>query len=221
MVASQLADRIGRRLGIVASTGVFTVGVILQVASTAIPFFIVGRVIAGFGVGLISAIIPLYQSESSPKWVRGTIVGSYQLAITIGLLLASCANQGTHKRNDSGSYRIPLAIQFLWAIILVAGMLFLPETPRFHIKMGRWEQAAHAMARLRSLPEDHPQVVEELAEIRANHEYELSLGKARWADCFSNRGHMLKRLLTGCGLQALQQLTGINLYVLSNGYIFY
>jgi SP family sugar:H+ symporter-like MFS transporter len=63
----------------------------------------------------------MYQSETSPKWVRGTIVGAYQLAITIGLFLAAIVNNGTQHRNDSGSYRIPIAIQFLWSLILVTG----------------------------------------------------------------------------------------------------
>jgi MFS family permease len=74
LMASWLADFIGRRWGLIASCGVFTVGVICQVASSAIPLFVVGRVIAGWGVGLLSAIVPLYQSESAPKWIRGTIV---------------------------------------------------------------------------------------------------------------------------------------------------
>lgn len=63
----------------------------------------------------------MYQSETAPKWIRGTIVGTYQLAITIGLFLAAIVNNATQNRNDSGSYRIPIAIQFAWSIILVVG----------------------------------------------------------------------------------------------------
>jgi len=63
----------------------------------------------------------MYQSETAPKWIRGTIVGTYQLAITIGLFLAAIVNNATYKRNDSGSYRIPIAVQFLWSLILVCG----------------------------------------------------------------------------------------------------
>lgn len=63
----------------------------------------------------------MYQSETSPKWIRGTVVGAYQLAITIGLLLAAIVNNSTKNRNDTGSYRIPIAIQFLWSLILVIG----------------------------------------------------------------------------------------------------
>ena len=84
LMASPFADYLGRRWGLfVACAAVFNLGVILQTASTSQPMFIAGRFFAGLGVGLISAMIPLYQSETAPKWIRGTIVGSYQLAITI------------------------------------------------------------------------------------------------------------------------------------------
>lgn len=136
------------------------------------------------------------------------MVGAYQLAITIGLLIASIVDNYTNGRNDSGSYRIPVGIQFAWAFIIVVGMLILPETPRFCIKKGQPEKAARSLSRLRRLDVDHPALVEELAEITANHEYELSLGKATYLDCF--RGNILKRLITGCLLQSLQQLTGVN-----------
>ncbi|KAH8167481.1 hypothetical protein CIB48_g756 [Xylaria polymorpha] len=203
-----LADNIGRRLGLIASCFVFNLGVILQTAATAIPLFLAGRFFAGFGVGLVSAIIPLYQSETAPKWIRGGIVGAYQFAITIGLLLANIVNNSTQNRNDSGSYRIPIALQFAWSLILIIGMALLPETPRYLIMKGNDQKAAHSLGRLRSLLADHPAVASELAEIRANHEYELSLGLPSYIDCF--RGPMLKRQLTGMAVQALQQLTGIN-----------
>ncbi|KAH9885711.1 high-affinity glucose transporter RGT2 [Xylariomycetidae sp. FL2044] len=202
------ADTIGRRFALIASSFVFILGVILQTAATAIPLFLAGRFFAGFGVGLISALIPLYQSETAPKWIRGAIVGAYQLAITIGLLLAAIVDWATQYRQDTGSYRIPIAVQFAWAIILIAGMLFLPETPRFLIKKGSYDKAARSLSRLRRISPDHVAIAEELKEIRANHEYELSIGKSSYIDCF--RGPMLKRQLTGMGLQALQQLTGIN-----------
>ncbi|KAI0554643.1 high-affinity glucose transporter RGT2 [Xylaria curta] len=203
-----LADTIGRRFALIASCFVFNLGVALQTAATAIPLFLAGRFFAGFGVGLVSAIIPLYQSETAPKWIRGGIVGAYQFAITIGLLLANIVNNSTQHRNDSGSYRIPIGLQFAWSLILTIGMLFLPETPRYLIKKGNHEKAARSLGRLRRLPADDPSIAAELAEIRANHEFELTLGKATYIDCF--RGPMLKRQLTGMAVQALQQLTGIN-----------
>ncbi|KAF2858307.1 general substrate transporter [Piedraia hortae CBS 480.64] len=208
LAAGPLADKAGRRGGQMASTVVFCIGVIMQTIATKIPLFTAGRFFAGFGVGLLSAQIPLYQSETAPKWIRGTIVGAYQWAITIGLLLASIVDHSTANRNDSGSYRIPVAVQFAWAIILFTDLLVLPETPRMWIKRGRPDRAAKSLSFLRRLPVDHPALVEELGEITANHEYEMSLGKASYLDCF--KGTLGKRLATGCLLQSLQQLTGVN-----------
>lgn len=84
LLAAPTADILGRRWGLFASCAiVFNLGVILQTIATRQPMFIAGRFFAGLGVGLISAQVPLYQSETSPKWIRGAIVGCYQLAITI------------------------------------------------------------------------------------------------------------------------------------------
>lgn len=87
-------------------------------------------------------------------------------------------------------------------------MLILPETPRYLIKQNKADAAVAALAKIRRLSKDHPAVIEEINEIQANHQYELSLGSASYTDCF--RGTMAKRLITGCCLQGLQQLTGIN-----------
>ncbi|PLN83092.1 putative MFS monosaccharide transporter [Aspergillus taichungensis] len=208
LTAAPVADHFGRRWGMIIDSVVFSFGVVLQTVATSIPLFVAGRFFAGYGVGLLSATIPLYQSETAPKWIRGTIVGAYQLAITIGLLIAAIVNNGTKDRMDTGSYRIPVALQFAWAIILVAGMLILPETPRFLIKKDKHEMAAKSLARLRRMDVNESAVVEELAEIQANHEYELSLGQASFMEIF--RGTLGKRLATGCSVQALQQLAGCN-----------
>ncbi|KAJ4302617.1 Plasma membrane low glucose sensor [Kalmusia sp. IMI 367209] len=236
LTAAPFGDLLGRRFGLMASAGlVFNLGVILQTASTRQPLFIAGRFFAGYGVGLVSALskftcpvpqnsrkprstrnkaddaslaFPCTNPETSPKWIRGTIVGAYQLAITIGLFLAAIVNNSTKNRDDSGSYRIPVAVQFLWSLILVIGLIFLPETPRYLIKTDRYDQAAKSLAKLRRLPVDDPAIIEELNEVQANHLYEMSLGKSTYIECF--RGTLGKRLLTGCALQALQQLTGVN-----------
>ncbi|KIW15311.1 hypothetical protein PV08_05356 [Exophiala spinifera] len=209
LLSAPLADTIGRRFAMIFNSFVFTVGVILQTAATAIPMFVAGRFFAGLGVGLLSATIPLYQSETAPKWIRGAIVGTYQWAITFGLLIAAIVLNATKNRQDTGSYRIPVAVQFAFAIILVVGMIILPETPRYLIKRGKLDAAARSLARLRQLPVDHTAVAEELAEIVANHEYELAVGSASYLELFRNAS-IRKRLLTGVGLQALQQLTGVN-----------
>ena len=221
IIAGDLADWMGRRFTVVAGCAVFIVGVILQTASHGpnLGLIVAGRLIAGFGVGFVSAIIILYMSEISPRKIRGAIVSGYQFCITIGLLLASCVDYGTQNRTDTGSYRIPIALQMLWALILGTGLLFLPESPRYFVKRGRLDAAADALSRLREQPRDSAYVQQELAEIVANHEYELQVlpqGSyvSSWMNCFkgglSNSSSNLRRTILGTSLQMMQQWTGIN-----------
>ncbi|RLV93260.1 hypothetical protein JA1_002578 [Spathaspora sp. JA1] len=205
------SDRIGRRWTLILSTMiVFNLGIVLQTIATSNPLLIAGRAIAGLGVGLISSVTPLYIAETTPKWIRGAIVSCYQLAITIGLLIAAVANKGTEGRNDSGSYRIPIALQFGWALILSVGMFLLPETPRFWVSKSDEAKAKDSLRRLRKLPVDHPDLIEEYEDIKANFEFEIQFGTSSWAQVFKNVGKQHKRLFMGVFLQAFQQLTGIN-----------
>ncbi|KAI0272609.1 general substrate transporter [Gloeopeniophorella convolvens] len=211
LLGAPIADIIGRKFGIIISAFVFSIGIAMQTASTSIPLFVVGRVFAGLGVGLVSTLVPMYQSECSPKWIRGAVVSLYQFAITIGILLSNIFNNATKNRPNHSSYRIPIAIQFVWAAVLAAGMLFLPESPRWLIKNHRDADAAVSLSRLTSLPADDPEVVNELEEIRLNLKHEEELGESSYLDCFRpTDNRILFRTLSGIFIQAWQQLTGIN-----------
>lgn len=219
LIAGDLADYFGRRITIISGCAIFIVGIILQTATTGWQLLVAGRAIAGIGVGFVSAIIILYMSEIAPRKIRGAIVSGYQFCITIGLLLASCVDYGTKDRNDTGSYRIPIAIQFLWAMILAGGIAMLPESPRWYVKMGRPDDAAKALGRIRGQPTESEYIREELAEIVANYEYERSLMPTdsyfgSWLYCFkgglTRSNSNLRLTILGTSIQMMQQWTGIN-----------
>ncbi|CAH2350800.1 high glucose sensor Rgt2p [[Candida] railenensis] len=214
LIAPLLSDTYGRKTSIIFSSGIiFNIGNILQISATKLPLLCVGRGVSGVAVGILSAIVPLYQSEASPKWVRGSIIFTYQWAITWGLLIASAICQGTRTLKSSGSFRIPIGLQFLWALILCVGMLFLPESPRYYVQKNRIQSALESLSKLRRLPSDDADLIEELVDIKANYDYELSFGRTSLWDCFRNGGGRHKqilRMMTGMGIQALQQCSGIN-----------
>ncbi|KAF3010767.1 hypothetical protein E8E13_007565 [Curvularia kusanoi] len=214
LFAGSLADWLGRRTTIISGCGVFTVGVILQVASSTVPLLVAGRLIAGVGVGFVSAVIILYMSEVAPKSVRGAIVSGYQFCITIGLLLAAVVDNSTMNRMDSGSYRIPIAIQFAWALVLGTGLFLLPESPRWYVKCGRLEDAAKSLSRLRGQPIDSEYVKDEVAELEANFQFESRNMQAGWLSCFTggwtSANSNLRRVMLGMALQMMQQWTGVN-----------
>ncbi|KAM3540532.1 hypothetical protein ARSEF1564_006562 [Beauveria bassiana] len=210
LIAAPFGDFLGRRKSLLLGVALFCIGAICQVCAEDIPLLLVGRFLAGVGVGAVSVLVPMYQSEMAPKWIRGTLVCAYQLSITIGLLGASIINIITSRIPNSASYRIPLGLQIVPALIITAGLLILPETPRFLVKKGRNEEAGISLSRLRRLDITHPALIEELHEIIANHQYELTLGDASWKEIFVGTPHLARRTFTGCGLQMLQQLSGIN-----------
>ena len=163
-------------------------------------------------------------------------MAGYQFCITIGILLANCVVYATQNRDDTGSYRIPIAVQFLWAIILAIGLFILPESPRYFAKKGKLESAAKALSKVRGQPIDSDYIQDELAEIIANHEYELQVipqttWLGSWTNCFSGsifKGNSNVRRTTvgespitsvisattdtqalGILMQMMQQLTGM------------
>ncbi|KAH6853910.1 general substrate transporter [Chaetomium sp. MPI-CAGE-AT-0009] len=220
LLAAPLGDSFGRRLSLLFAIGVFCIGGIFQVSATNIALLVVGRTVAGIGVGIVSVLVPLYQSEMAPKWIRGTLVCAYQLSITVGLLAAAAVNIGTYQMPSAWAYRIPMALQLVWAIFLALGLLLLPDTPRYLIKRGLKDAAALSLSRLRRLDITHPALIEELAEIQANHEYEMALGPDTYKDIIFGEPHLGRRTLTGCGLQMLQQLTGVN-FIMYYGTTFF
>jgi hypothetical protein len=141
-------------------------------------------------------------------------VAGYQFCITIGILLAACVVYGTKERKDTGAYRIPIAIQFPWALILGGGLMLLPDSPRYFVKKGRIEDAALALARLRGQPKESEYIRAELTEIVANEEYERALIPdttffGSWMNCFkgglSHGKSNLRRTILGTSLQMMQQ----------------
>ncbi|GHJ85055.1 hypothetical protein NliqN6_1457 [Naganishia liquefaciens] len=220
LIAGDLADMIGRRPTIISGCLIYTVGVIVQMfANRGLAPIVVGRVVAGLGVGFVSAIIILYMSEICPRKIRGALVSGYQFAITIGLMLAAIVVNFTKDRSDTGQYRIPIGLQFAWGLILAIGLFLLPESPRYFVKKGNLDRARNVLARLRGQDESSPYIESELSEIVANAEYEKSLMPSttwfgQWAACFSGSVFKaksnLRRTILGTSLQMMQQWTGVN-----------
>ncbi|OGM43502.1 MFS monosaccharide transporter [Aspergillus bombycis] len=223
VIAGDVAEWIGRKWTVICGCVIYAIGIVIQmltgIGGNALGIIAAGRLIAGIGVGFESAIVILYMSEICPKKVRGALVACYQFCVTIGLMLASCVVYGTERRGDSGSYRIPIAIQFIWAIVLGVGLLFLPESPRYFVKKGQTEKARQALCLVRDQPRDSQYVEAELAEIIANEEYERNIIPdagwfGSWKNCF--RGSLwvqksnLRRTILGTSLQMMQQWTGVN-----------
>lgn len=208
LIAGKIADSLGRRLAISASAFFCCIGTIIEISSsTAWYQFAIGRLVNGLGIGSLSVLVPMYQSESSPATIRGVLVASYQLFITLGIWTAEMINYGTETKASSASWRIPNGISFLWALILGAGILFLPESPRYAYRIGRVDEARRTIARLAGLDPEHRDVSSQITEIRVKLEEERAGVETAWHEIFTGP-KMFYRTALGVVLQAGQQLTG-------------
>ncbi|KAH6981371.1 general substrate transporter [Ilyonectria sp. MPI-CAGE-AT-0026] len=171
-----LANKIGRRLSLISASILVFIGVALQAAANGhIASLYVGRFVTGIAIGIASTVNPLYVSENAPRGIRGLLTGCYQLSIVTGLTLAFWINYGCllHVKGHA-QYIIPLSLQALPAIVLFVGMIFANESPRF-LAQKTPEKALIVLAKLRSLPVDHPYIQNEMNSISAQLEEERAL----------------------------------------------
>jgi sugar porter (SP) family MFS transporter len=212
LVAAPIADWIGRKYSIVWWCLIFSVGMIVQMTSTHAWYQVmIGRLVAGFGVGALSLLVPMYQAETAPKHVRGALISAYQLFITFGIFLAAVFNYAAerHQSGKAASWQITMGLSFVFAGILGFGILLFAETPRFDYRKGKVDRAKRTMTRVYGVGEDHYAIHTELREIKQKLEEETVRGNAiqEWFGMW-RAPKMAYRLALGMGLQMFQQLTG-------------
>lgn len=193
----RLADRLGRRRLILVGAVIFFVGSLIMAVAPNVEVLIVGRIVDGVGVGFASVVGPLYLSEISPPKIRGSLVSLNQLTITSGILIAYLVN---YAFSNGGEWRWMLGLGMVPAAVLFAGMVFMPESPRWLYEQGREADAREVLAKTRS----ENQVAEELGEIKETIQTES--GTLR--DLFQS--WVRPMLIVGVGLALFQQVTGIN-----------
>ncbi|CAI4489069.1 BMC_2a_G0017990.mRNA.1.CDS.1 [Saccharomyces cerevisiae] len=201
---------VGSAIGFIV---VYMVGVVIQIASIDKWYqYFIGRIIAGIGAGSISVLAPMLISETAPKHIRGTLLACWQLMVTFAIFLGYCTNYGTKTYSNSVQWRVPLGLCFAWAIIMIGGMTFVPESPRFLVQVGKIEQAKASFAKSNKLSVDDPAVVAEIDLLVAGVEAEEAMGTASWKELFSRKTKVFQRLTMTVIINSLQQLTGDNYF---------
>lgn len=199
LLGGRLADLFGRRKLLIVTAIIFGVGAIVCAAATSPAILVIGRIIVGLGIGLASGTVPVYISEVSPPEARGWQVSLFQLAITVGILLAYIVD---YAFASTQGWRWMFGLAVVPATIFGIGMLFLPESPRWLARRGHHEMARAMLTRIRGTSDASA----ELQEI------ERSLAHAdehgRLSDLFAPT--VRPALVVGIGLAIFQQVTGIN-----------
>lgn len=192
----------GRRALLAFSGFLFLLGALGAGWADSISILVFSRIVLGLAIGMASIMTPLYLAETAAVEARGAVVGIYQLAMTFGIVCAYCVN---YLLLEQHAWRLMFASSALPALILTVGILFLPESPRWLFSVGRNEDAAKSLKKLRK----NKSIAHELLDIELTLAKEPSRGS--WLLLFKKP--LLPVLMLGTILFCLQQLSGINVVI--------
>lgn len=204
----RISDRIGRRTTILAMSVLFIAGVAAVVLAPGLALVVVGRIILGLAVGAASVVVPVFLAEIAPFEVRGSFAGRNELMIVAGQLLAIVMNAiigNLWGASFPGIWRVMFLLAAIPAIVLLLGMLRVPESPRWLVDQGRDGEALEILARLRPDGRAEP----ELADVIAAREADAARVTMGLRGILANP-NLVKIVLIGCGIGFFQQTTGIN-----------
>ncbi|KAF8024235.1 hypothetical protein BT93_F1439 [Corymbia citriodora subsp. variegata] len=203
IASGQIAEYIGRKGSLMIASIPNIIGWLAISFAKDSSFLYMGRLLEGFGVGIISYTVPVYIAEIAPQNMRGSLGSVNQLSVTIGILLAYLLGLFVE-------WRILAVLGILPCTILIPGLFFIPESPRWLAKMGMTEEFEASLQVLRGFDTDISLEVNEIKRAVASSSRRTTI---RFSELKQRRYWF--PLMVGIGLLILQQLSGIN------GVLFY
>ncbi len=216
MIAGMMSDYLGRKKTMLVSALLFSVSAIGCAVCSDFDQLVIFRIIGGFGIGIVSIVSPIYISEIAPAQKRGTLVSLYQLAITIGFLLAYLINWLVLKDADVNStssslwtrmfnseyWRGMLGYETIPDLLFLLVIFFIPESPRWLITKRKDEKAANILSRIFTSSDE---VTRQMDRTKASIAGETS---SEWTTLLEPG--IFKAVLIGCAIAILGQFMGVN-----------
>ncbi|CDO92003.1 unnamed protein product [Kluyveromyces dobzhanskii CBS 2104] len=219
VISPNFTDTFGRKVSLHICATLWIIGCILQSAAQNQGMLIAGRVIAGMGIGFGSSAAPVYCSEIAPPKIRGTISGLFQFSVTVGIMVLFYVGYGCHFIESTAAFRITWGLQMVPGLILLVGVFFIPESPRWLANRDRWEEASKIVANVVANGDvENEQVRFQLDEIKEQVMIDAAAKNFSYKDLF--RKKTLPKTIVGVSAQMWQQLCGMNVMMYYIVYIF-
>ncbi|CAL4977162.1 unnamed protein product [Urochloa decumbens] len=197
-VSGTLADRVGRRCAMAISDLLCILGYLLIIFSQSVLWLDIGRLSIGFGIGLLSYVVPVYISEIAPKNLRGGLA-------TVNPLMICCGTSLAYVLGTFITWHTLAIIGVVPCLLQLAGLVVIPESPRWLARIGHPREFEAALQKLRGKETD---ISKEAAEIKDFTEKLQHLPKSRMVDLFHKE--YISAVIVGAGLMVLQQFGGMN-----------
>ncbi|KAF9265000.1 general substrate transporter [Marasmius fiardii PR-910] len=209
-----VGDRLGRRRTMVTGATIMIIGAIVQTSSYGYAQMLVGRVITGIGNGLNTSTVPSYYAECSPATKRGSLTMIGGALITFGVMISYWIDFACFWASDtSAQWRLPIALQIVFAVIMIVVIPFLPESPRWLLKAKRPAEALAVISALDDKPTSNEEVrrtfhaIQEAGNVETGSDEKTSLREL----LSGGKSQNFRRVSLGIVIQCFQQISGINL----------
>ncbi|KAH8111654.1 general substrate transporter [Phellopilus nigrolimitatus] len=214
-----VGDKLGRRKTIILGGSIMIVGAALQTGSISYAMLVVARIITGIGNGLNTSTVPSYHAECSAAENRGAFIMIEGSLISFGIMLSYWIDIAFYWiKGSSAEWRVPISFQIILAIIMIVGVFFLPESPRWLVKEGRNSEALAVICALDVKPITHPDVQRTFTGIHEAVETESQFTNvsksSQLSELFTHgRSQNFRRATLGVVSQCFQQISGCNLII--------
>ncbi|KAJ9686374.1 hypothetical protein PVL29_015331 [Vitis rotundifolia] len=220
LAGGRTSDVIGRKWTMGLAAVVFQTGAAVMTFAPSFQILMVGRLLAGVGIGFGVMIAPVYIAEISPTVARGAFTSFPEIFINLGILLGYVSNYAFSSFPVHTNWRIMLAVGILPSVFIGFALFIIPESPRWLVMKNRVEEARSVLLKTN---ENESEVEERLAEIQlaaGTGDGEKSEEKAVWRELLKPSPSLRRMLVTGFGIQCFQQITGIDATVYYSPEIF-
>lgn len=221
LAGGKTSDAIGRKWTIALAAFIFQTGAAVMTLAPSYEVLMIGRLFAGVGIGFGVMIAPVYIAEISPSISRGSLTSFPEIFINLGILLGYISNYAFSGLPVHISWRVMLGVGIIPSVFLGLALFVIPESPRWLVMQNRIEEARIVLTKTN---ESEREVEERLAEIQlaaaGMDNGEDREAKAIWREILSPSPPIRRMLITGCGIQCFQQITGIDATVYYSPTIF-
>ncbi|TVU50048.1 hypothetical protein EJB05_01402 [Eragrostis curvula] len=205
LLAGWTSDRLGRRLTIVLSNVFFLIGALAMAVAGGYAVLMAGRFVAGIGAGYALVIAPVYVAEIAPASSRGFLMSIPEILINCGLMLSYVSNFAFSGLPVHLSWRVMFAAGAVPTVFLAAGVLTMPESPRWLAMKGRPGEAKAVLDKTSDTPAEAEQRLLEIEEVLKGG---VTSGGGAWKEV-ATKASVRRVLAVVLTLQFLQQASGI------------